>query len=81
MPESSNRPAIHAEMERARSEFHDLLGHASAADLRRPTRGTRWTNQQLLFHMLFGYLLVRNLRLLVKGFSRLPAAPSRRSAG
>ena len=30
--------------------------------------------------MLFGYLLVRNLRFLVKGFTRLPDAASRRFA-
>jgi hypothetical protein len=34
----------------------------------------------LLFHMLFGYLLVRNLRFLVWGFSRLPDEVSRRFA-
>jgi hypothetical protein len=34
----------------------------------------------LLFHMLFGYLLVRNLRVLVKGFSRVPDAASKRFA-
>ena len=39
------------------------------AELRKPTDGTRWNNEQLLFHMLFGYLLVRNLRFLVWGFS------------
>ena len=32
----------------------------------------------MLFHMLFGYLLVRNLRILVWGFSRLPDNASRR---
>lgn len=34
--------------------------------------GTRWTNEQLLFHMLFGYLIVRALLPLVRVFSRLP---------
>jgi len=77
MSESSTRTAIHAEMERARSEFHDLLGHASAEDLRRPTHGTRWTNQQLLFHMLFGYLVVRRLLPLVRLMGRLPDRVSR----
>jgi hypothetical protein len=37
----------------------------------------RWTNEQLLFHMLFGYLVVRNLRVIVKLFSRCPEPASR----
>ena len=60
------------ELEQARLAFHRLLDRASAADLRRGSHGTRWTNEQLLFHMLFGYLIVRALRPLVKGFDRLP---------
>ena len=53
---------------------------ATVAELRQPTDGTKWNNEQLLFHMLFGYLLVRNLRLLVWAFSRLPDGASRRFA-
>jgi hypothetical protein len=40
--------------------------------------GTKWNSEQLLFHMVFGYLLVRNLRMLVWVFSRLPVGASRR---
>jgi hypothetical protein len=49
-----------------------LIVAASAEELRRPTRGTRWTNEQLLFHMLFGYLVVRVLLVLVRVMARLP---------
>jgi hypothetical protein len=42
-----------------------------------PTNGTKWTNRQMLFHMLFGFVLVRALLPLVKGFGRLPPAVSR----
>ena len=48
---------IAAEMERARVDFHHLLDNATSAELRAGTDGTKWTNEQLLFHMLFGYLL------------------------
>jgi hypothetical protein len=66
------------EMDRARGEFHELLASATPADLHRRSDGTRWTNDQLLFHMLFGYLLVRvALLVLVRGFSRLPDGVSR----
>jgi hypothetical protein len=47
---------------------------------RKPTDGTKWTNEQLLFHMLFGYLLVRNLRLLVLAMASLPRGVSKRFA-
>ncbi|HEY8701995.1 MAG TPA: DinB family protein [Arthrobacter sp.] len=48
------------------------LESAAPADLRRPTNGTRWTNEQLLFHMVFGFMVVRALLPLVHAVSRLP---------
>ena len=69
---------IDAEMRRAQAEFHQLITNASPDDLRRPTDGTRWTNRQLLFHMQFGYLIVRTLMPLVHAFGRRPASWSRR---
>jgi hypothetical protein len=74
------RADILAELTRAREDFRALVETATVAELRQPSDGTKWTNEQLLFHMLFGYLLVRNLRWLVRGFSRLPAGASRRYA-
>jgi hypothetical protein len=62
---------IHAELDRVRRTFHEVADHASAADLRRRSSGTRWTNRQLLFHMVFGYLLVRTLMPLVHALGRL----------
>jgi DinB superfamily len=75
-----DQQAVHEEMERARTSFHQLLDGASDADLRRRSDGTRWNNRQLLFHMLLGYLIVRALRGLVVIFDRLPAATNRRFA-
>ena len=72
-----DRQSIHAELERARASFHALAAQASPADLRRASDGTRWTNQQLLFHMLFGYMIVRALLWLVRMFGRLPDGFSR----
>jgi DinB superfamily len=74
------RAAVLKELDEARSRFHDLLGQASRADLRRPSNGTRWTNRQLLFHMLFGYLIVRTLLPLVRFLGRRPPEWSRRFA-
>ena len=72
-----DRRAIHAELEAARHTVHGLLAHTSAADLRRGSDGTRWTNEQLLFHMVFGYLVVRRLLPIVRLVSRLPAPAGR----
>lgn len=54
-----DREQICAELDRVRLDFRELLDTATVEELRKPTIGTRWTNEQLLFHMLFGYLLVR----------------------
>lgn len=71
-PEKQDRRAVREEMEQARQTFHRLLDNATVADLRRPSNGTKWTNEQLLFHMLFGYLIVRALLILTRIFGRLP---------
>ena len=65
------RPSIQQEMERARVTFQELVERASAEELGRRSDGTRWTNRQLLFHMVFGYLLVRTLLPLVHLLGRL----------
>jgi hypothetical protein len=68
-----DRTEIAADLERARVEFHRLLDEAERHDAwTKPTRGTRWTNEQLLFHMVFGYMVVQRLLVLVRVFSRLP---------
>lgn len=72
-----DRRAIHHEMDRARTEFWRLVGDASVSDLRRRSDGTRWTNQELLFHMLFGYLIVRTLLGIVRTLGRAPDSVSR----
>jgi hypothetical protein len=75
-----DREQVCAELDRVRNDYRELLDTATVAELRNPTEGTKWNNEQLLFHMLFGYLLVRNLRFLVQVFSRLPDDASRRFA-
>jgi hypothetical protein len=77
MNASVDRSAIHAELENARAAFHAWAENASPQDLRRRTDGTRWTNAQMLFHMLFGYLIVLRLLPLVRFFGRLPDRYSR----
>ena len=66
------RQEVHAELERVRRTFAQHVAQMAPADLGRPSSGTRWTNQELLFHMLFGYLVVRRLLPMVKGLGLLP---------
>ena len=75
-----DRAAVHSEMEQARLTFNDLVRKATPADMQQRSNGTRWTNRQLLFHTLFGYLIVRSLMPLVHGFGHLPPDWSRRFA-
>lgn len=69
--------SIAEEIREARADFHRLADEATAAELRQRSSGTRWTNDQLLFHMLFGYMIVRTLLWLVRGLSMLPPHYSR----
>lgn len=66
------RQEIRDELERVRADFHALVAAATPAELHRASSGTRWTNEQLLFHMFFGYLVVRRLLPLVRLMGRLP---------
>jgi hypothetical protein len=66
------RDEILAGYSRARRDLQAWLESATPADLRRESNGTRWTNKQLLFHMVFGYMVVRVLLSLVHVVSRLP---------
>jgi hypothetical protein len=75
--QSVDRSPIHEELERARTDLHHLVASATTAALRRRTAGTRWTNQQMLWHMAFGYLVVSRLLRLVRLFGRLPDPFSR----
>ena len=74
---TNGRQAVHEELERVRADLYRLVTDATAADLRRRTDGTRWTNRQMLWHMTFGYLIVWRLLPLVRLFGRLPDQASR----
>jgi DinB superfamily len=77
MGHQMDRDSVVTELDSVRTDFRALLENASSAELRRRSDGTRWTNRQLLFHMLFGYLLVTTLRPLVWAFAHCPSRVSR----
>ncbi|MGW6708774.1 DinB family protein [Streptomyces sp. NPDC054956] len=72
-----DRQAVHDDYARARQTFHALVDTASPRRLDRPSDGTRWTNRQLLWHMLFGYIIARVLLVVARAFGRLPRCLSR----
>jgi hypothetical protein len=45
--------AVHDDLDRVQADFRRLLAQASPADLARRSTVTKWTNEQLPFHMLF----------------------------
>ena len=57
------------------------MSEASRPSLRRGSNGTLWSNEQLLYHMVFGYMVVLRLLALVRLFGRLPDRFSRMFAG
>jgi len=69
---TASRAEIEAGYRRASEQLQAWLNSASQEGLGRRSNGTRWTNEELLFHMVFGYMVVRALLPLVHVVSRLP---------
>jgi hypothetical protein len=67
-----NRQQIREELRQRRAAFHAILDAASPGELRWPSNGTRWNNEALLFHMLFGYMVVVVLIRMVEALTVLP---------
>ena len=67
-----DRGAIVGDLTGCRRDLHELLAIATPERLRARSNGTAWTNEQLLFHMVFGFLIVRRLLPLVRLISSMP---------
>jgi DinB superfamily len=76
----TERAAQSADLDRVRTDFHELLALVGGDEWNKSTSGTRWTNEQLLFHMVFGYMVVQRLLILVRLFGHLPDWVSERFA-
>jgi DinB family protein len=74
---TSDIAAIANDLERARADFHRVLQVVGAEEWSERSSGTRWTNEQLLFHMVFGYMVVQRLLVLVAILGRSPRPLSR----
>lgn len=80
-PSDFDRSTILAELSAARERFATLACEMDDTNRDLSSVGTRWTNHQLLFHMLLGYLVVWPLLVLIEVFDRLPPVASRQFAG
>ena len=76
-----DREAVVAAYRRNCAELEAALAVASSDALHRRSAGTRWTNEELLYHMVFGYIVVLALLPLVRIFGRLPVRVNRVFAG
>jgi hypothetical protein len=74
---ATDRSVVVGEYRRACTQLKATLERARDEELRQVSAGTRWTNEELLFHMVFGYMVVQALLPLVKIFGRLPPAVGR----
>src|SRR6266511_2742944 len=75
--ETLNRQQIHVELRQQRERFHAILDSSTAGELRQPSNGTRWYNEELLFHMLFGYIVVVVLIRIIKTLGLLPRSTTK----
>jgi hypothetical protein len=67
-----DRQQIHDELRQRRATFHAILDSSTAGELLQPSNGTRWNNEELVFHMLFGYIVVVALIRMIKVLGLLP---------
>lgn len=68
----SIKARLRAELESTRADFQGLLHTFSEEEWRRQSRNPGWTNGQILFHMTFGFMILRSLIPLVRVFGKLP---------
>lgn len=69
----AGHPSTAADLNACRDDLHNLLAIATPQGLRARSNGTQWRNEQLLFHMVFGFLIVRSLLPIVRLMSVLPS--------
>jgi hypothetical protein len=77
MISEDRRAQLRADLASAREEFHAMASAVSISGWRSPSRNPGWTNGQVLFHVLLGFILVLPLARLLVLFGRLPGVTGR----
>ena len=75
------RARLRADLVAARLEFRAMVNAVSDRAWAEPSLNPGWSNGQLLFHVLFGFILVLPLSRLLVFFGHLPDVCSRSFAG
>lgn len=73
----ARRALLRSDLEAARGEFHVMAASISEKAWTGPSHNPGWTNGQLLFHVLLGFILVLPLASFLVFFGHLPALCSR----
>jgi DinB superfamily len=68
----STRGRLRSQLEAAREEFHSMVAVVSEQGWAAPSKNPGWTNGQVLFHVLLGFILVLPLARLLVFFGHLP---------
>jgi DinB superfamily len=76
-PAAVDRQQLRDELRQRRETFHAILDSSSTRELLKPSNGTRWNNEELLFHMLFGYIVVVALIRIIKVLGLLPRSATK----
>jgi hypothetical protein len=71
-PAALDRQQLREELRQRRETFYAILDSSSTHELLKASNGTRWNNEELLFHMLFGYMVVVALIRIIKVLGLLP---------
>jgi hypothetical protein len=74
------KEAIKSRLSQTHSEFHALLDSLSDDELRAKSINTGWTNGEILFHMMFAFILILTLVPMLRFWSRLPKGYSKKFA-
>jgi hypothetical protein len=77
----ARRTQLRADLELARQEFHTLIDSIPEQAWTLQSRNSGWTNGQVLFHILLGFIVVRTLAGLHILFGQLPVVCSKVFAG
>ncbi len=80
MNSDETKSDIKAKLAQSRSEFHALLASLSEEDLKRRSKNEGWTNGEILFHMVFAFILILTLAPMIRFWSRLPKQYSKKFA-
>jgi DinB superfamily len=73
----TRREHLRCDLEAARRDFHEMVASISEQWWAKPSHNPGWTNGQLIFHVLLGFILVLPLASILVFFGHLPAVCSR----